>query len=136
MLGIAIFVVLLVVLESLTPSVVNNQQSATNSTDSDMLKGDVTPNSLGLLIKNNESDDWTDCMVGINNPDGWDFNKPPFKTHTPFVVPAQKSKFITYANITSDDGTQFDIATHTINSAIVACFPSSSTRYWLATFTH
>ncbi len=89
----------------------------------------------GITVANQETVDWTDCMVGLNGDTGWDYNKPPFKTRSPLTISAGKFILVPYEDITSDDGTRFDPSTHAVNTIVVDCFQGAgaSERWWTGT---
>lgn len=106
------------------------------SSASSDLHASVRTTSDGIQVTNNESADWTDCFVGVNGSTGWGFDNPPYRTRGAFwlgsdTIPAGKTITVLYGMLTTADGTRFDIATHAVNTVVVAC--SSATRAWIGT---
>ncbi len=103
---------------------------SSNSSTSD-LKVRVQTGGSGIHITNLESTDWSNCMVGVNGGNGWNFNKPPFRTRNPFDVKAGQVVIISWSKVTTDDGTAFSPITHTVNNSVVICNQGEvNARYW------
>ncbi len=109
----------------------NQSSSQVQNTDSDMLKAKIQADPYNLYITNLEGGNWTDCMLGLNGSDGFNFENPPYQTHNNFTVYPGKRLSVPLSTITLEDGTQFDPSTHAMNSIVLVCFRHSQTRVWV-----
>ena len=118
---VVIFIIWSASQPSSTPS--NNSGSSSPSTSQDMLlKADITTDSYGVNITNQESVTWTDCMVGLNGSCGWGFDNPPYKTHEAFDIQAGQKVSIPYSDMSTDAGTRFDTTTTDALGVSLVCF--------------
>jgi hypothetical protein len=131
--GVALLVIvgISVIGSSSNSTASGNNPSGEGSGD---LNATVVPLATSIMVTNNETIDWTDCMVGVNGGTGWGFDNPPYKTRTQITFPAGTDKIIPDSSMSMDDGTIFDPTTHAINSIVVDCGGGTTNeRSWVGT---
>jgi hypothetical protein len=107
------------------------QKDTKSSNDTAVLNAKVEQTHEGLEVTNQENVDWTNCMVGLNGSNGFGLDNPPYMTHADISLPANETTLVPYSEITSKDGTIFDLSTHAINTAVVDCFRGTGDqRFW------
>jgi hypothetical protein len=91
------------------------------------LNASVVATQDGVYITNDEVSDWTSCMVGV---DGSSVD-PMYQTQSTLTFVAGEKKLVSYQEMTTNDGTRFDVATHAVNNVAIICNPETTqTRYW------
>jgi hypothetical protein len=85
------------------------------------LHAEVVAKTEGIVVVNQESSIWSGCEVGVNGGCGWSFNSPPYLTHESMTISPGQTITVPYSSMSNQDGTRFNILTHTVNSVVVMC---------------
>ena len=99
-------------------AVTNTPSETTN------LNATVETGYSGIYITNDETDTWTNCMVGLNGSNGIGFDNPPYKTSYGLTFSPNATTTIPYGQIIASDGTRFDYTTHAVTSVVIICDPT------------
>jgi hypothetical protein len=117
-----------------TPSTNKTTTTTSNQDNNSDLNTKVYSSSNGIVITNLESATWSNCMVGINGSTGWNFDKPPYITHSPLTITAGETLTVPYTNITDQNGVRFNPISHAVNTVVVDCFENTiNARSWVGT---